>query len=216
MKCIRKNKPKSRFKSKKNNTRCEGCKNHCYYPRKASNDFLCPPKPILYDDYDSSKKSRHTKRKLKDIYEPPEEYRTNEARTNILMEKPMKSIYNPHKEFMKNHLNDTEKYKKAIYKKYIDNLGTEDPKTFKNSKRFGFEDIRKECLKRAGYKSELSGSTYGKIIIHHINSWDTHPDERYDLNNLIALTENEHKLFHSIYGYGKNTRKQWEEFIEDY
>lgn len=32
----------------------------------------------------------------------------------------------------------------------------------------------------------------------------------------ICITENIHKKFHSIYGYGNNTREQWDEFVNNY
>ena len=53
-----------------------------------------------------------------------------------------------------------------------------------------------------------------KIVAHHINSYDIHENERYDINNGVTLCEECHKDFHHKYGYGKNTRKQFEEFIK--
>lgn len=32
----------------------------------------------------------------------------------------------------------------------------------------------------------------------------------------ICITEDIHKLYHSIYGYGDNTREQWDEFVNNY
>ena len=51
---------------------------------------------------------------------------------------------------------------------------------------------------------------------HHLNAWDTYIDERYDIDNGITTRENHHKEFHSIYGYGKNTKEQFEQFIKNY
>ena len=179
------------FKGKnKYNVKCGNCPSKCHYITvdiSIENTIT----PVLYDEYDSSEPTNKTK-------------------------KPMKARYNTKlatKEYTKNNFT---LYKQEVYRKYKNSLGTEDPKTYNNSDRFGFEDIRKACLKRANYQSELTGSTKGKLVVHHINSWDIHPDERYDMDNLIVLTESEHKLFHSIYHYGKNTREQWNEFIKDY
>ena len=53
-----------------------------------------------------------------------------------------------------------------------------------------------------------------KIVAHHINSYDIHEKERYDINNGVTLCEECYKDFHHKYGYGKNTREQFEEFIK--
>ena len=48
---------------------------------------------------------------------------------------------------------------------------------------------------------------------HHIESFDIHPEKRYDLNNGTIWCNRHHEEFHKKYGYGKNTKKQYEEFI---
>lgn len=47
---------------------------------------------------------------------------------------------------------------------------------------------------------------------HHLNGWDWCEDERYDLDNGTTLCAICHKGFHDMYGYGQNTRTQFEEF----
>jgi len=54
-----------------------------------------------------------------------------------------------------------------------------------------------------------------KIESHHLNGFDKFPKERYDVKNGVALCEKHHKEFHKKYGYGKNTKKQFEEFITE-
>lgn len=54
------------------------------------------------------------------------------------------------------------------------------------------------------------------IVSHHKNGWDNFKEQRYDDNNVVTLCIECHKLFHHIYGYGKNTEEQYIEFINDY
>ena len=35
-------------------------------------------------------------------------------------------------------------------------------------------------------------------------------------NAYVCITEDVHKLFHKIYGYGDNTVEQWDEYVTDY
>ena len=58
------------------------------------------------------------------------------------------------------------------------------------------------------------GKEKRNLVAHHINSYDIHEKERYDINNGVTLCEECHKDFHHKYGYGKNTREQFEEFIK--
>ena len=52
----------------------------------------------------------------------------------------------------------------------------------------------------------------GKIVVHHIESWNCNPNLRLNINNGITISVKLHKLFHKIYGNGNNTRLQFEEF----
>ena len=51
-----------------------------------------------------------------------------------------------------------------------------------------------------------------KLVSHHLNSWDIHPQQRLDLQNGVCLCEDCHKDFHHLYGFGQNTREQFEEW----
>lgn len=48
--------------------------------------------------------------------------------------------------------------------------------------------------------------------VHHLEGYSNNPDLRTDANNAVTLCEECHKLFHSLYGYGENNRKQFEDF----
>lgn len=54
----------------------------------------------------------------------------------------------------------------------------------------------------------------GNLNAHHINSWSTSVDDRLSVANGATLCESCHVEFHKIYGYGNNTRYQFEDFLK--
>lgn len=52
----------------------------------------------------------------------------------------------------------------------------------------------------------------GKLNAHHLNSWDKHPDDRFEITNGVTLCETCHRNFHKEFGYGSNDESQFEEF----
>ena len=52
------------------------------------------------------------------------------------------------------------------------------------------------------------------IVAHHLDGVSTDPNKMYDENNGICLCEECHKKFHKEYGYGNNTKEQFEEFYK--
>lgn len=79
-----------------------------------------------------------------------------------------------------------------------------------------YNEWRKEILKRDYWTCQVSGYKGKDIVVHHLNSWNSNKEERFDFNNAITLSKNIHKLFHKLYGYGNNTKEQFEEFKHRY
>lgn len=66
---------------------------------------------------------------------------------------------------------------------------------------------------RDRYTCQCCGQYSKELEAHHMNSYDIHIDERYDINNMITLCHNCHANFHKKYGYGKNDKEQFLEWM---
>lgn len=70
-------------------------------------------------------------------------------------------------------------------------------------------------LRAGGFRCLVTGKTKD-LTCHHLNSWDWFVEGRYDIANGVVLTDEIHKQFHSLYGSGQNTRKQFTNFLLTY
>lgn len=75
--------------------------------------------------------------------------------------------------------------------------------------------LRKETYKRDGYRCVVCGADRD-FNAHHLDSWDANEEKRFDLDNMVTLCVPCHKAFHKRYGYGNNTRMQFQEFLNNY
>ena len=81
---------------------------------------------------------------------------------------------------------------------------------------FGYKKFREEVLKRDNYTCQISGEKNCELEVHHLDGYDNYKEARLSTNNAITLSKTIHTLFHKTYGYGDNTKEQFEEFKERY
>lgn len=74
-------------------------------------------------------------------------------------------------------------------------------------------DFVKRTLARDDYTCKCCGIQGNKLEVHHLNGYNWYKEGRVDETNAISLCKTCHKSFHSFYGYGNNTKEQFEEWI---
>lgn len=75
----------------------------------------------------------------------------------------------------------------------------------------GYTDFIKKVLYRDDYTCQCCKATVD-LEIHHLDGYDWYKEKRIDDSNGITLCKQCHSNFHLIYGKGKNTKKQFEEW----
>ena len=76
----------------------------------------------------------------------------------------------------------------------------------------------RRVFKRDNYTCKCCGkSSRDRVTLnaHHLDGFGWCEEKRYDLENGITLCERCHKDFHSMHGYGNNTREQYIEYINN-
>ena len=103
-------------------------------------------------------------------------------------------------------------------------VGNKNPRYNKNltdeerlSRRYqlGGNNVRKwskQIMERENYTCQICNKHGGNLNAHHLNGWNAFPEQRFDLDNGVTLCTDCHKEFHSQYGYGDNTREQFNEY----
>ncbi len=78
----------------------------------------------------------------------------------------------------------------------------------------GYWEWRKQVYERDDYTCQCCEKVGGNLNAHHLDSYDWCKEKRTDVDNGITLCSDCHNDFHHIYGYGKNTKGQFEKWIK--
>lgn len=81
----------------------------------------------------------------------------------------------------------------------------------------GYAYWRREVFKRDNYTCQCCGDKKGgNLQAHHLNGYNWDKEHRTDTHNGITLCKSCHNKFHNKYGFGNNTKEQFEEFKKNY
>jgi hypothetical protein len=75
-----------------------------------------------------------------------------------------------------------------------------------------YRDWRNMVFIRDGYKCQICGFNNNNLKAHHLDGFSIAPNKRFDVNNGVTLCNDHHIQFHKEYGFGGNTKEQFDEF----
>jgi 5-methylcytosine-specific restriction endonuclease McrA len=75
-----------------------------------------------------------------------------------------------------------------------------------------YKDWRNMVFIRDGYKCQICGVNNNNLKAHHLDGFSVSSEKRFDIANGVTLCNEHHIAFHSTYGYGKNTKEQFDEY----
>lgn len=86
---------------------------------------------------------------------------------------------------------------------------------YRRERRFNPEYIKWkiDVLEKYGRSCVICKSK-DNVQAHHLYSFDRNENKRTDLNNGVALCKEHHTDFHKRYGFGNNTKEQFDEYLK--
>jgi len=73
---------------------------------------------------------------------------------------------------------------------------------------------RKKVYERDGYNCVVCGKHGGDLNAHHLEAYDSNAELRFSVDNGVTLCPDCHILFHKAYGFGGNTKEQFDEWVK--
>lgn len=104
--------------------------------------------------------------------------------------------------------------KKCTAKKGKDNPNYKGNNIYLERNKLKF--IRPKIFERDNFTCKVCCRDHVYLNAHHLNGWDKFPEQRFDENNIITMCKCCHDVFHKIYGKGKNTNEQFQDFLNTY
>ena len=141
----------------------------------------------------------------------------NNCSTKILLKGELNGFYGKHHnkesiEKMKNN-NWSKNHKRELSPNWNPNL-TDEERLNNRSKNPEYTEFVKKVMARDNYTCKCCGKILNNNgIVHHLDGYNWCVERRTDETNGITLCKTCHKEFHSIYGYGNNTKEQFEEWM---
>jgi hypothetical protein len=75
-----------------------------------------------------------------------------------------------------------------------------------------YKDWRLSVWVRDKTKCQICGIRKDPMVAHHLDGFNAFPEKRFDVDNGVTLCDFHHISFHSNYGFGNNTKEQFEKF----
>lgn len=97
--------------------------------------------------------------------------------------------------------------------RYNPNL-TEEDRMARDMFRIESNRWRDLVFSRDDYTCVVCDEKGGRLNAHHLYSWNSHENLRFETDNGVTLCEECHRSFHSTFGYGNNTRTQFNTFLK--
>ena len=82
-------------------------------------------------------------------------------------------------------------------------------------KSYLVNDFRRKIFGTRERKCVCCEQEIREMQLHHLNARNKFPEQTFDEDNVVIICKDCHKKFHDEYGYGDNTKEQFEEFLKE-